>query len=264
MDRRTLIRTGSMGLTGLIGLGLEACSRGTGPSALSPSLRLAPVQVSWDRVIRTTVGLRPYRPSGFVLRGERLDGKTLIHNYGHGGSGMSLSWGTGSMAADLAQGRDERRATSGSDRVWRSWPYDRAAAPAARFRGDHLCDDRPSRHDVEHVARCLDPHQRPRRLQSPDSAVGRTTPAGRTNRLPRASAPDRSRVRAFLDRLIRTTGDCAYGASRGRQGGSTAATGVADRIDATRSGRAPLSDAVRESRDDTANRSLHILGCPRP
>ena len=110
MDRRTLIRTGSMGLTGLIGLGLEACSRGTGPSALSPSLRLAPVQVSWDRVIRTTVGLRPYRPSGFVLRGERLDGKTLIHNYGHGGSGMSLSWGTGSMAADLAQGRDERRA----------------------------------------------------------------------------------------------------------------------------------------------------------
>jgi len=54
--------------------------------------------------------LRPYRPSGFVLRAERLDGKTLVHNYGHGGSGMSLSWGTGSMAADLAAERDERRA----------------------------------------------------------------------------------------------------------------------------------------------------------
>ena len=28
--------------------------------------------------------------------------KTLIHNYGHGGAGMSLSWGTGQMAAELA------------------------------------------------------------------------------------------------------------------------------------------------------------------
>jgi glycine/D-amino acid oxidase-like deaminating enzyme len=54
--------------------------------------------------------LRPYRPSGFVLRAERLDGKALIHNYGHGGSGMSLSWGTGSMAVDLAVERDERGA----------------------------------------------------------------------------------------------------------------------------------------------------------
>jgi D-amino-acid oxidase len=107
MDRRTLIRAGGLGL---IGLGLEACSRAAGPTVLSPPLRLAPVRVSWDRVIRTTVGLRPYRPSGFVLRAERLDGKVLIHNYGHGGSGMSLSWGTGSMAADFAVERDERRA----------------------------------------------------------------------------------------------------------------------------------------------------------
>jgi glycine/D-amino acid oxidase-like deaminating enzyme len=61
-------------------------------------------------VIRTTVGLRPYRPSGFVLRADRLDGRMLIHNYGHGGSGMSLSWGTASMAADFAVQRGERRA----------------------------------------------------------------------------------------------------------------------------------------------------------
>ena len=107
MDRRTLIRAGGLGL---IGLGLEACSRAAGPTVLSPPLRLAPVRVSWDRVIRTTVGLRPYRPSGFVLRAERLDGKVLIHTSGHGGSGMSLSWGTGSMAADFAVERDERRA----------------------------------------------------------------------------------------------------------------------------------------------------------
>jgi glycine/D-amino acid oxidase-like deaminating enzyme len=68
------------------------------------------VNVSWDRIIRATVGLRPHRPSGFVLRADKLDGKLLVHNYGHGGAGMSLSWGTGSMAADLAVPHQERRA----------------------------------------------------------------------------------------------------------------------------------------------------------
>ena len=73
-------------------------------------LRLAPVRVSYDRIIRATVGLRPHRPSGFLLRAEKLDAKTLIHNFGHGGSGMSLSWGTGQMAAELALEQPDRRA----------------------------------------------------------------------------------------------------------------------------------------------------------
>jgi glycine/D-amino acid oxidase-like deaminating enzyme len=45
-----------------------------------------------------------------VLRAEKLDNKTLIHNFGHGGSGMSLSWGTASMATDLALPHEERKA----------------------------------------------------------------------------------------------------------------------------------------------------------
>jgi D-amino-acid oxidase len=53
-------------------------------------------------VIRTIVGLRPYRPSGFVVRGEKLDSKTVIHNYGHGGAGITLSWGTAHLAVDEA------------------------------------------------------------------------------------------------------------------------------------------------------------------
>jgi glycine/D-amino acid oxidase-like deaminating enzyme len=73
-------------------------------------LNLAPVEASWKRVIRTTVGLRPHRPSGFVLRADKLDAKTVIHNYGHGGAGLSLSWGTGALAADLAVEHDARRA----------------------------------------------------------------------------------------------------------------------------------------------------------
>lgn len=63
---------------------------------------LKPVLVSSDRVIRTIVGLRPFRPSGFVIKSERLNEKTVIHNYGHGGGGVSLSWGTAKLAVDLA------------------------------------------------------------------------------------------------------------------------------------------------------------------
>ena len=36
--------------------------------------------------------------------------RRLIHNFGHGGSGMSLSWGTASMATDLALPHAERKA----------------------------------------------------------------------------------------------------------------------------------------------------------
>ena len=108
MDRRTLLKKGGLGL---VGLGLAGCAPRSGAiTFLRPVRRLAPVRASWERVIRTTVGLRPFRPSGFVLRAEKLGEKTLIHNYGHGGSGMSLSWGTGEMAAELALGQPARRA----------------------------------------------------------------------------------------------------------------------------------------------------------
>jgi D-amino-acid oxidase len=61
----------------------------------------APVKVSRDRIIREVVGLRPYRPGGFVVEAERLGEKLLVHNYGHGGAGITLSWGTASLAVDL-------------------------------------------------------------------------------------------------------------------------------------------------------------------
>jgi D-amino-acid oxidase len=46
------------------------------------------------------VGLRPFRPSGFVVRGEKVGEKTVIHNYGHGGAGITLSWGTAQLAVE--------------------------------------------------------------------------------------------------------------------------------------------------------------------
>ena len=65
--------------------------------------RLAPLKVDPSLVIRSVVGLRPFRPSGFVLRREDLDGKILVHNYGHGGGGISLSWGCARLALQLAE-----------------------------------------------------------------------------------------------------------------------------------------------------------------
>ena len=45
-----------------------------------------------------------------MLRAERLDAKTLIHNYGHAGAGMSLAWGCGLMVDEFAQESGQRRA----------------------------------------------------------------------------------------------------------------------------------------------------------
>jgi D-amino-acid oxidase len=109
MNRRAFLTTGGMAA---VGLGLSACSGNRAPSAgpKRPMLALAPVRVSWDRIIRTTVGLRPHRDPGFVLRADKLDDKLLVHNYGHGGAGMSLAWGTGLMAAEFATEHPARRA----------------------------------------------------------------------------------------------------------------------------------------------------------
>ena len=97
-----------------VGFAVDGCAPKTArPQVTTPRhapVRLPAVKASWDRIIRVTIGLRPHRPSGFVLRADKLDGKTLIHNFGHGGSGMSLSWGTASIATDLALAHIERRA----------------------------------------------------------------------------------------------------------------------------------------------------------
>jgi glycine/D-amino acid oxidase-like deaminating enzyme len=57
--------------------------------------------VAPGRVIRTVAGLRPYRASGFVVRAEALGDKRLVHNYGHGGAGITLSWGSSKLATQL-------------------------------------------------------------------------------------------------------------------------------------------------------------------
>ena len=92
------------------GLLLSACSRRAWQLDAAPPRRtFAKVRVSADRVIRSVTGLRPFRPTGFVVRADRADDRTIVHNYGHGGGGITLSWGSSALAVDLATAAGQPR-----------------------------------------------------------------------------------------------------------------------------------------------------------
>ena len=103
LSRRDLIRLSSLAA----GVSFVRCATSSFPIPIG---RRSPVIVDRSRVIRTVVGLRPYRPSGFVLEAEPLGDKLLVHNYGHGGCGVTLSWGTAQLAVEHALQRSNRQA----------------------------------------------------------------------------------------------------------------------------------------------------------
>jgi glycine/D-amino acid oxidase-like deaminating enzyme len=106
LDRRQALKS-----IGLAAGGFAAgCATGSRRAAFfDPPRRFARVRVAPDRVIRTVAGLRPFRPSGFVVRADKLDDKLVVHNYGHGGAGVSLSWGTAQLAVEEAARTGARR-----------------------------------------------------------------------------------------------------------------------------------------------------------
>lgn len=79
-----------------------ACNRRGWRVDAAPRRAFAKVRVSQDRMIRAVTGLRPFRPAGFVVRADRADDRTIVHNYGHGGGGITLSWGSSILAVELA------------------------------------------------------------------------------------------------------------------------------------------------------------------
>jgi len=97
---------------------LEGCARRAAHVAgVSPApdlIKLSRVEVRPELEIRTVVGLRPFRPSGFVVRSEKLGDKLIVHNYGHGGGGVSLSWGTGELATRIVR---DAQPQAGTQRV---------------------------------------------------------------------------------------------------------------------------------------------------
>jgi glycine/D-amino acid oxidase-like deaminating enzyme len=77
-------------------------------TSVQPTLQLPPLRASVDRITRITVCSRPFRAQGPRLDVEKVGTKTVVHNYGHGGSGWSLSWGSGAIATSHAMATGER------------------------------------------------------------------------------------------------------------------------------------------------------------
>jgi hypothetical protein len=89
--------------------GLEGCTAfGEKRPLHTAPLQLAPIRASTDRITRVTVCTRAFRALGPRLDTEKVGSKLIVHNYGHGGSGWSLSWGSSSIAVRKAMATGER------------------------------------------------------------------------------------------------------------------------------------------------------------
>ena len=54
--------------------------------------------------LRNWVGLRPGR-NKIRLNAEIIDGKLVVHNYGHGGAGVTLCWGCGTEVLEIVKSK---------------------------------------------------------------------------------------------------------------------------------------------------------------
>ncbi|CAN5339418.1 FAD-dependent oxidoreductase [soil metagenome] len=109
LDRRGLL-VGGAGF-GLVGLG--GCALNTAPISMAAPYPLGPpiypIRAEVERLFDITVCLRPFRAAGPRLDAERIGETLVIHNYGHGGSGWSLSWGSGTQAVRMAMADGPKR-----------------------------------------------------------------------------------------------------------------------------------------------------------
>ena len=112
--RAFLQRSGAF--AGLSALTLSGCEKKvvTATQPAAPPLPiydqytpLAPIRAHADRIFRITVCLRPFRAKGPRMDIEKVGDKTIVHNYGHGGSGWSLSWGSATIAVKSAMNAAE-------------------------------------------------------------------------------------------------------------------------------------------------------------
>jgi len=76
-----------------------APSAAPAPGFAAPPLLPRP-RISVDRITAITVCTRPFRAEGPRLEIERVGDKRVVHHYGHGGSGWSLSWGSATLALE--------------------------------------------------------------------------------------------------------------------------------------------------------------------
>jgi glycine/D-amino acid oxidase-like deaminating enzyme len=120
MKPRTIQMQGRLGrrqlLAGASAVLLTAAIDGCGVSGLAAKRAAAPavlpgpapLRAGTDRITQITVCTRPFRAQGPRLDVEQLGQKTIVHNYGHGGSGWSLSWGSSGIAVQKALAGGEK------------------------------------------------------------------------------------------------------------------------------------------------------------
>ena len=110
LHRRTVLRAGLAGV-GLAGIG--GCAALPRPSAAAgatgPKIRLPLLRARPDRLFDLTVCLRPFRAAGPRIESEQVGGTLVVHNYGHGGAGWSLSWGSADIAVRQAMAQSPER-----------------------------------------------------------------------------------------------------------------------------------------------------------
>jgi glycine/D-amino acid oxidase-like deaminating enzyme len=109
IGRRRLLAGAS---AALLVAAIDGCSVGVlgakRRTASTASLQFAPLRAGTDRITQITVCTRPFRAQGPRLDVEQIGQKIIVHNYGHGGSGWSLSWGSSGMAVHQAMATGER------------------------------------------------------------------------------------------------------------------------------------------------------------
>ncbi|WP_269714672.1 FAD-dependent oxidoreductase [Caulobacter sp. NIBR2454] len=69
---------------------------------------LAPIRARPESIFNITVCSRPFRAAGPRFDTETVGDKLVVHNYGHGGSGWSLSWGSAQIVVAKALAGGER------------------------------------------------------------------------------------------------------------------------------------------------------------
>jgi glycine/D-amino acid oxidase-like deaminating enzyme len=98
VSRRRLLQT----FAAAGGMGLIGCAAPQRLARYDRARFLAPLRARTDRIFDITVCLRPFRAAGPRLDTERIRDTLVVHNYGHGGSGWSLSWGSSTIAIGKA------------------------------------------------------------------------------------------------------------------------------------------------------------------
>jgi D-amino-acid oxidase len=106
LDRRRLLHGSAI----FGGMQLSGCAntpdQGTPGAVEVPPL--APVRANMDRLFNITVCSQPFRAAGPRIEAEQVGDALVIHNYGHGGCGWSLSWGSSAIAVQKAMAGSPR------------------------------------------------------------------------------------------------------------------------------------------------------------